>query len=120
VTAVYGLTYRYAVIRRIMMLVHKSAHAIGLNYAFETSSERVWRSIQDALSDLLLKIYQKHGLSGASPEDAFSVVCDRSTMTQQDIDSGRFIVNISLQPALPIERITVNMLIDRGGPTQTG
>ena len=119
VTAVGGLTYRYAVIRRIMILVYKAAHAIGLNYAFETSNQRVWKSIEDALSDLLLKIYQKRGLSGASPEDAFSVVCDRSTMTQQDIDNGRFIVNISLQPAVPIERITVNLLIDRSGLTKT-
>ena len=119
VTAVSGLTYRYAVVRRIMMLVHKAAHTIGLNYTFEASSQRVWKSIEDALSDLLLKIYQKHGLGGASPEEAFSVVCDRSTMTQQDIDNGRFIVNISLQPAVPIERITVNLLIDRSGQTRT-
>jgi hypothetical protein len=120
VTAVAGPTYRYAVIRRIMMLIHKAAHAIGLNYAFETSSQRVWKSIEDALSDLLLQIYQKHGLRGPTPEDAFSVVCDRSTMTQQDIDNGRFIVNISLQPAVPIERITVNMMIDHSGLAQMG
>lgn len=119
VTAVGGFTYRYAVIRRIMMLVHKAAHTIGLNYAFETNSQRVWKSIEDALSDLLLRIYQKQGLRGASPEDAFSVVCDRSTMTQQDIDNGRFIVNISLQPAVPIERITVNMMIERSGRIKT-
>lgn len=119
VTAVCGPTYRYAVIRRIMMLVHKTAHAIGLNHAFEASSPRVWKSIEDALSDLLLKIYHQQGLSGASPAQAFSVVCDRSTMTAQDIDNGRFIVNISLQPAVPIERITVNMTIDPGGARAT-
>lgn len=119
VTAVNTPSYQYAVVRRIMILVQRAAHAIGLNYVFEASAQRTWQSIEDTLSDLLMKIYQKNGLWGATPNNAFSVVCDRTTMTQNDIDNGRYIVNITLQPAVPIEHIKVDMMIQRGSVTES-
>ena len=115
VTTVSAMTYRYAVVRRIMLLVRKAACAIGLNYVFDTSSQRVWKSIENAVSGLLMNLYQQRALRGASAREAFSVVCDRSTLTQQDIDNGRFIVTVGLQPAVPIERMTVNMVMDANG-----
>lgn len=117
VTAVSTPSYRYAVVRRIMILIQRTASVMGLDYVFETNTQSTWQSIVDAVSDLLMKIYQKNGLWGATPEKAFSVHCGMETMTQQDIDNGRFIVNITLQPAVPIEHITVNMLVEKGDVT---
>ncbi len=120
VTASRSISHRYAVVRRIMVLIHKSARILGLNTVFETNGQRTWKLITDTMTALLMKIYNNKGLGGASPKDAFSVECGHSTMTRQDIDNGRFIVNISLQPALPIERITVNMMIDKNRKIITG
>ena len=115
VTAVFRETYRYAVIRRIMILVQRASHRVGLHHAFEASSERNWQAIKNHLSDLLHNVYQNNGLVGRSPEDAYSVDCGRSTMTQNDLDTGRLIANITLQPAVPIERIAVDVLLERDG-----
>lgn len=41
---------------------------------------------------LLTGFWQAGGLGGASPSEAFTVRCDRSTMSQNDIDAGRLIV----------------------------
>jgi phage tail sheath protein FI len=46
-------------------------------------------------------------LAGHNANDAFTVRCDRSTMTQNDVDNGRLMVEISVRPAASIERITV-------------
>ncbi|NDY71146.1 hypothetical protein DO021_06245 [Desulfobacter hydrogenophilus] len=113
VTAVLHGNYRYGAVRRIMILIQRAAHRIGLDYVFEPGSERVWRSIKSSLTDLLHRIYLKNGLRGKSANDAYSVACGRSTMTQNDIDNGRLIANVSLQPAVPIEAIAVDILMER-------
>nr|WP_321398815.1 hypothetical protein [uncultured Desulfobacter sp.] len=113
VTAVAQGNYRYGAVRRIMILIQRAAHRIGLNYVFEPGSERVWRSIKESLTDLLHRIYLKNGLRGTSAKEAYAVACGRSTMTQSDIDNGRLIANVSLQPAVPIEAIAVDILMER-------
>jgi phage tail sheath protein FI len=42
-------------------------------------------------------------LAGATPEEAFFVKCDRTTMTQDDIDNGRLICLIGVAPVKPAE-----------------
>jgi len=54
-------------------------------------------------------------LRGKSPEEAYHVRCDRSTMTQQDIDSGRVIAQIIFEPAASIETIDIHLSMDVGG-----
>jgi uncharacterized protein len=115
VTAVLRGNFRYAAVRRIMMLVHRAANRIGLDQVFEPSSERIWRTVRDSFNDLLHHIYLKNGLRGKSSQEAYSVSCGHSTMTQNDIDNGRLIANVTLQPAVPIERIAVDVLLERDG-----
>lgn len=115
VTAVFRETHRYGAVRRIMILVQRAAHQVGLNHVFEPSSERIWLTIKDNLTDLLQNIYQNNGMRGKSSVEAYSVDCGRSTMTQNDIDNGRLIASITLQPAVPIERIAVDLLLERDG-----
>jgi phage tail sheath protein FI len=40
---------------------------------------------------------------GAQPEEAFFVRCDRTTMTQQEIDTGQLVCYIGLAPVKPAE-----------------
>jgi phage tail sheath protein FI len=40
---------------------------------------------------------------GTKPEEAYFVRCDRSTMTQNDLDNGRLIVLVSVSPIRPAE-----------------
>jgi uncharacterized protein len=115
VSAVSRGNYRYAVVRRIMILVQRAACRIGLSHVFEPNSERIWRLVRDNLTDLLHHMYLQNGLGGKSSQEAYSVTCGRSTMTQGDIDNGRLIANIIFQPAVPIERIAVDVLLERDG-----
>ena len=49
-------------------------------------------------------------LSGAlTKEAAYFVRCDRSTMTQADIDNGRLIMLIGIAPVVPAEFVTIRI-----------
>jgi len=55
------------------------------------------------------------GLGGATPDEAFEVRCDRSTMSQNDLDAGRLIARITVLPVAAIERITVVLALTAAG-----
>ena len=40
---------------------------------------------------------------GTTPEEAFFVTCDRTTMSQNDIDNGRLVCEIGVAPVKPAE-----------------
>ena len=42
-------------------------------------------------------------LLGDTPEEAYFVRCDRTTMTQNDLDNGRLICLVGLAPVKPAE-----------------
>jgi len=114
-TAENSLYDRFAVIRRIMIMVQRAAQTIGMNHVFSSSGPALWRTIENSLSSLLLRIYQEHGLRGKTADEAFSVTCDRSTMTQSDLDNGRLVANIVFRPAVPVEKITVALAVQSDG-----
>jgi phage tail sheath protein FI len=82
---------------------------------FANSGEGLWRRLRSGLEALLLGLWGAGALDGASAAEAFAVRCDRSTVTQNDLDAGRVIARIELSVAHPIERITVVLAMDEGG-----
>ncbi len=55
------------------------------------------------IEDFLLREFQMGALLGEKPEKAYFVKCDRSTMTQSDLDSGRLVCLIGAAPLRPAE-----------------
>jgi phage tail sheath protein FI len=45
----------------------------------------------------------RRALMGTTPEEAFFVKCDRTTMTPDDLDNGRLICLIGVAPVQPAE-----------------
>jgi phage tail sheath protein FI len=48
-------------------------------------------------------VWRSGALMGTTQEEAFFVKCDRTTMTQDDIDNGRLICLIGIAPVKPAE-----------------
>jgi phage tail sheath protein FI len=55
------------------------------------------------VADFLFNEFQNGALLGARPEDAYFVRCDRSTMTQNDLDNGRLVCKIGVAALRPAE-----------------
>jgi len=70
---------------------------------FEPNGEQLWGKARRTIEDFLLNEWQSGALLGDKPEKAFFVRCDRSTMTQNDLDNGRLICTIGIAPLKPAE-----------------
>ncbi len=115
VTTSNDKSYRQASINRTIALVLRAARNVGEAYVFETSGERLWQQIVASMGDLLTALQAAGALAGKTASDAFQVRCDHSTMTQQDIDSGRVIVQVMIIPAASIETMRIQLTIGDGG-----
>lgn len=120
VTTSAGLVYRPASVNRLMAQVVRSARNYGISATFEPLSMATWRALERSLAAFLNSLYNAGALRGRSADDAYRVRCDRSTMTQNDIDQGRLIATVSFQPSLPVERIVVDLAVDEAGAMVAG
>ena len=107
--------YRPANVNRLVAALVRTARLLGEDAAFVNNGEALWRRLRTALEDLLLGLWGEGALAGASSSEAFEVRCDRSTMTQADLDAGRVIARVTFNAASPIEQITVVFAMDEGG-----
>ena len=117
VTTSNQTAHRPANINRIITMVIRSSRHLGEEYTFETNGERLWALITQRLNALLRLLFDLGALRGKNPTDAFNVTCDRNTMTQQDLDSGRVIVQIQFNPASSIESIEVLLQMQQSAAT---
>ena len=114
VTTSEDTAYRQGSVNRLLAVLLRAARTYGQSLTFDAFSAELWRNITHQFDSILSEIYQLGGLHGRSIEEAFNVVCDTSTMMVNDRDNGRVLVNIDFQPALPIERINVQLLMGNG------
>jgi uncharacterized protein len=95
--------WKYVNVRRLFIYLEHSIDKATQWAVFEPNNERLWASIRRTISDFLLVQWRDGALMGDRPEQAFFVRCDRSTMTQNDLDNGRLICLIGVAPTYPAE-----------------
>lgn len=98
-----GSEWKYINVRRLFLFLEESIDESTQWVVFEPNNQQLWARVSQSISNFLLGVWKSGALMGKSPEEAFFVRCDRSTMTQSDIDSGRLIVVIGLAPTKPAE-----------------
>ena len=115
VTAYAGESYRPGRIHRMVGVILRSARVLGEDMVFESNGPRLWARVQSSLQRLMMQLWRLNALDGATIADAFSVRCDRSTMTQSDLDAGRLVANITFNAASTIELIRVTLELETSG-----
>ncbi len=70
---------------------------------FEPNGERLWANVRQTISDFLYNEWRNGALLGTSTDEAYFVRCDRSTMTQNDLDNGRLVCLIGVAIIKPAE-----------------
>ena len=76
----------------------------GMQWAvFEPNGERLWANITQTVSDFLYNEWRSGALLGTTAAEAYFVRCDRSTMTQNDLDNGRLVCLIGVAVLKPAE-----------------
>ncbi|HEY0070571.1 MAG TPA: phage tail sheath subtilisin-like domain-containing protein [Chloroflexia bacterium] len=95
--------FKYVNLRRYFAYLERSIDR-GTQFAvFEPNGPDLWASMRRTIESFLLNEWVGGALLGDKPEKAFFVRCDRSTMTQNDLDNGRMICLIGIAPVRPAE-----------------
>lgn len=77
--------------------------------AFQPDNEDLWAAVRRTVCDFLLNEWTTGHLLGTRPEEAYFVRCDRTTMTQNDIDNGRLVCLVGVAPTRPAEFVVIRI-----------
>jgi phage tail sheath protein FI len=102
-TATSDPEWKYVNVRRLFIYLEHSIDKSTQWAVFEPNGERLWANVRQTVEDFLLNEWQSGALLGSKPEEAYFVRCDRTTMTQNDLDNGRLITLIGVAPVRPAE-----------------
>jgi len=95
--------WKYVNLRRYFAYLERSIDR-GTQWAvFEPNGPALWGNVRRTIEDFLLNEWMNGALLGEKPEKAYFVKCDRSTMTQNDLDNGRLICLIGVAVVKPAE-----------------
>ena len=101
--------WKYVNVRRLLIFIEASIDR-GLQWVvFEPNAEPLWARVRRSIANFLTLVWRNGALEGTKVEEAFFVKCDRTTMTQTDIDSGRLICVIGVAPVKPAEFVIIRI-----------
>jgi phage tail sheath protein FI len=101
--------WKYVNVRRLMIFLEDSLDR-GLQWVvFEPNAEELWARVRRSVTNFLTTVWRNGALEGSTREEAFYVKCDRTTMTQDDIDNGRLICVIGVAPVKPAEFVIIRI-----------
>jgi phage tail sheath protein FI len=101
--------WRYVSVRRLALFIERSIDEGTQWAAFEPNGEALWNEVRRRVEEFLLGLFNQGAFEGARPETAYFVRCDRTTMTQDDIDNGRLVVVVGFAPLRPAEFIVLRI-----------
>jgi len=95
--------WKYVNLRRYFAYLERSIERGTQWVVFENNGPTLWANVKRTIEDFLFNEWKSDHLLGEKPEDAYFVRCDRSTMSQNDLDNGRLICLIGVAPLRPAE-----------------
>lgn len=95
--------WKYINVRRLFLFLEESIDESTQWVVFEPNNEQLWARIKQTITAFLVTVWRTGALMGTTPEEAFFVKVDRTTMTQNDIETGKLIVIIGVAPTKPAE-----------------
>ncbi|MCF0205130.1 MAG: phage tail sheath family protein, partial [Muribaculaceae bacterium] len=100
--------WRYISVRRLFNYIEESIQKSTMWAVFEPNDVNTWMKIKCQISNFLTGLWRQGALVGATPDDAYFVnVGVPATMTQDDINNGRLIVQVGIAASRPAEFITL-------------
>ena len=102
-TASSNSAFKYVNVRRLFIFVEESIKANTNWVVFEPNDPTLWQRVNLTISNFLDGLWRNGMLAGESAAESYFVEIGPSTMTKDDIMSGRLICNIGIAPSRPAE-----------------
>lgn len=94
--------WKYVNVRRYFLYLERSIEKSTQWVVFEPNNERLWENVRLTIESFLYNEWANNRLLGTD-KTSFFVRCDRSTMTQNDIDNGRLVCEVGVAAVKPAE-----------------
>ena len=107
---------RYVAVRRLLLYVENSIRSGMLWTVIENNSEPLWARVRRAVGDFLLGLFRAGAFAGSTPENAYFVRCDATTVTPADISVGRLPVEVGVAPLKPAEFVVLRIGLQAAAP----
>ncbi|WP_455872286.1 phage tail sheath family protein [Serratia proteamaculans] len=105
--------WRYISVRRLFNSAERDIQHTMQSVMFEPNSQPTWERVRSAITNYLYSLWKQGGLSGAKPEEAFFVQIGKDiTMTEEDINAGKMIVQVGMAAVRPAEFIILQFTQD--------
>ena len=102
-TASSDSEFMYLNVRRYLIYLEHSIDNSTQWAVFENNGPALWSRIRESVDSFLYSELQQGNLLGTTPAQAYFVRCDRTTMTQNDLDNGRLICLVGVALLKPAE-----------------
>ena len=104
--------FKYVPVRRLADFIEQSLQQ-SLRWAvFEPNAPTLWASISLEVTAFMAGLFAAGAFAGSSAAQAYTVVCDASTTSPQDMLSGIVNVNVGFAPVDPAEFVMLNIQIN--------
>lgn len=104
-----GWPWRHLNVRRVLIAIAEFLDERCQDTVFEANNERLWADLKDLIRSFLMNRWRRGWLSGARPDEAFSVKCDADTNPEESVSLGQVVAVIGLRFPPPIEWIVVRI-----------
>jgi uncharacterized protein len=108
----------YVPVRRTALFLEQTLRNNLTWVIFEPNDEPLWVAIRNSIESFMLSLFHQGAFQGSKPSDAFLVLCDSSTTTQQDIDNGVVNIVVGFAPLKPAEFVIIK-IAQLAGQTQS-
>ena len=95
--------WKYVGPRRYFLYLEHSIDRSTQWAVFENNGPQLWANVRESVSSFLYNEWVSGALLGANPDEAYFVRCDRTTMTQNNLDNGQLICLIGVSVLKPAE-----------------
>ena len=102
-------------VRRLLILLRRLALREGTQHVFDPNDDELRRLVRRRFEDWLADLFARGAFKGATHEQAYQVITDRSVNPRTSIDQGRLIVEIRVAPSQPLAFLTVRLLQNEPG-----
>jgi phage tail sheath protein FI len=101
--------WKYVNVRRFFAFLEHSIDRGTQWTVFEPNGEPLWAKVRAAVGAFLTGLFRQGAFAGQTIEDAYFVRCDRTTMTEADVDEGRLNIEIGFAPLKPAEFVVIRI-----------
>jgi phage tail sheath protein FI len=101
--------WKYVPIRRMALFIEQSL-LMSLTWAvFQPNDDPLYLALRNTVGNFMLSLFNAGAFEGSTPSQAFRVVCDRTTTTDDDRAGGVCNILVAFRPLKPAEFVVIKI-----------